>query len=71
VLFTLSSAFVYYRDTKNEKTIEVNVEDEIIATDDDAIEPIENKLKKLAITALKLRQAMMVSKSKRTTITRL
>jgi hypothetical protein len=67
----LSSAFVYYRDTKNEKTIEVNVEDEIIATDDDAIEPIENKLKKLAITALKLRQAMMVSKSKRTTITRL
>ncbi|MFT5079078.1 MAG: hypothetical protein ACI9FY_001086 [Patiriisocius sp.] len=71
MLFTLSSAFVYYRDTKNEKTIEVNVEDEIIATDDDAIEPIENKLKKLAITALKLRQAMMVSKSKRTTITRL
>ncbi|WP_415372845.1 hypothetical protein [Patiriisocius sp. Uisw_047] len=67
----MSSAFVYYRDTKNEKTIEVNVEDEIIATDDDAIEPIENKLKKLAITALKLRQAMMVSKSKRTTITRL
>jgi hypothetical protein len=49
VLFTLSSAFVSCRDTKNEETIEVNVEDdavavddEIIATDDDATDPIEN-----------------------------
>jgi hypothetical protein len=41
-LFTLNSAFVYSRDTTNEETIEVNVDDEIIATDDDAIEPIEN-----------------------------
>jgi hypothetical protein len=49
VLFTLSSAFVSCRDTKNEETIEVNVDDdgvdiddEVIATDDDATDPIEN-----------------------------
>ena len=47
ILFTLSSAFVSCRDTKTGETIEVNVDDdavEVMATDDDASDPIENTI---------------------------
>ena len=42
LLFAVSTTLTSCRDTKESTTIEVEVDDDVIATDDDATDPIEN-----------------------------